>query len=54
MWPLLIELTVSIYVKINTGKIYVTQGKLREFTLAQDKHIFFALAKMWPPWFRFT
>ena len=44
MWPLLIELTVSFYVKINTGKIYVIQGKLREFTLA----------KMWAPWVRFT
>ena len=33
MWPLLIKLIVSFYTKNNTGKIYVTQGKHREFHL---------------------
>ena len=31
MWPLFIELIVSLCVKNNMGKIYVTRGKLREF-----------------------
>ena len=31
MWPLFIELIVSFCVKNNTGKIFVTQGKHREF-----------------------
>ena len=39
MWPLFIGLIV----KNNTGKIYVTQGKLRENTGN------FILARMWPP-----
>ena len=30
MWPLFIEVIVSFCIK-NTGKIYVTQGKHREF-----------------------
>ena len=43
MWPLFIELIVSFYKKNNTGKIFVTQGKLRENTGN------FILARMWPP-----
>ena len=43
MWPLFIGLIV----KNNTGKIYVTQGKLRENTGN------FILARMWPPWIKF-
>ena len=52
MWPLFIELLVSFCIKItqgkfciknNTGKIYVTQGKLRENTGN------FILATVWPP-----
>ena len=43
LWPLFIELIVSFYVKINTGQIFVTQGKLRENTGN------FILARMWPP-----
>ena len=31
MWPLFIKLIVSFLRKNNTGKIYVTQGKHREF-----------------------
>ena len=42
MWPLFIELIVNFYVKI-TGKIFVTQGKLRENTGN------FILTRMWPP-----
>ena len=42
MWPLFIELIVSFCKKI-TGKISVTQGKLRENTGN------FILARMWPP-----
>ena len=42
MWPLFIELIVSFYIK-NTGKIFVTQGKVRENTGN------FILARMWPP-----
>ena len=42
IWPLFIELIVSFYVKI-AGKIFVTQGKLRENTGN------FILARMWPP-----
>ena len=43
MWSLYIELIVSFYVKITTGKIFVTQGKLRENTGN------FIWARMWPP-----
>ena len=43
MWLLFIELFVRILRKNNTGKIYVTQGKLRENTGN------FILARMWPP-----
>ena len=42
MWPLFIELIVNFCIKI-TGKIYVTQGKLRENTGN------FIWATMWPP-----
>ena len=44
MWPLLIELIVSFLRKNNTGKIFVTQGKLGENTGN------FILARMWSPW----
>ena len=43
MWLLFIELIVSFFCKNNIGKIYVTQGKLRENTRN------FILARMWPP-----
>ena len=46
MWPLIIELIVSFCIKNNTGKIYVTQGKLKENTGN------FILARMWPLWSR--
>ena len=42
MWPLFIEIIVSFCIKI-TGKISVTQGKVRENTGN------FILARMWPP-----
>ena len=44
IWPLFIDLIVSFDIKNNTGKIFVTQGKLRENTGN------FILARMWPPW----
>ena len=47
MWLLFIELIVSFLPKNNTGKIYVTQGKLKENTGN------FILARMWPPVMRF-
>ena len=43
MQPLFVELIVSFLHKNNTGKIYVTQGKLRENTGN------FILARTWPP-----
>ena len=43
MWPLFIELIVSLLCKNNTGNFFVTQGKLRENTGN------FILARMWPP-----
>ena len=47
MWPLVIELIVIFLRKNNTGKIFVTQGKLRENTGN------FILARMWPPCLNF-